>query len=219
MKLNELDLVIFDMDGLIFDTEAIYIEKGKEISERYGYNVTIDVMMTTIGMNDTNASQVYRKHYGEEFPYEQISGEIELYITSLGESGKLPFMKGAKEIIHYLYDKNIKIAVATSSKREKVELLLKNSNILDKFNYVICGDDIVNSKPNPEIFIKCAIHLDVDIDKTIVLEDSYNGIKAASSANMKPIMIPDQIKPNDEIRSLCYAIHNDLFELIEFLEK
>ncbi len=219
MNLTDINLVIFDMDGLIFDTETIYIQKWIEIGNKYGYNVTNSFLMNIIGTNSYNAKQMYEKEFGINFPFETITKEIDVFIKDFSIKGKLQFMPGAKETITFLKQNNIKIAIASSSTRDKISLFLKNSNITDVFDCIISGDDVVNSKPNPEIFLKCSNYLNIIPQNTIVLEDSFNGIVAAKNANMIPIMIPDKLNPTNEIKSICFAIFNNLNDFINSIRK
>ena len=216
IKLTDIDLVIFDMDGLIFDTESIYIQKGYEISKKYGYEVSEDIIMKTIGMTDKSSRDIYKTAYGNNFPYDLMANEIDSYIISLGENGKLPFMSGALEIFEYFKKNNKKMALATSSSREKTEILLINSKIMKYFDCVVCGNDITQGKPNPEIFLKAAKYIDIEPKRTLVLEDSLNGIRAAYAANMIPIMVPDKIQPTEEINKMYYMEMPSLFNLIDY---
>ena len=219
IKLDDINLVIFDMDGLIFDTESIYIRKGYEITKRYGYDITEEVIMKTIGMTDKSSREIYKTAYGQDFPYDLMTKEIDSYIVDLGRKGELPFMNGAIEIFEYFKNNDKKMVVATSSRREKAEILLKNSEIIEYFEYVVCGDDITHGKPNPEIFLKAATEINALPNETLVLEDSLNGIRAAHAANMVPMMIPDKILSTEEIRKMYYMELPNLLNVIEYFDK
>ena len=109
------------------------------------------------------------------------------------------------------------MAVATSSRRVKAEYLLKISGVDKYFDSIMCGDEIINGKPDPEIFLKTADVFGVKYENCVVLEDSINGIKAAKSANMIPVMIPDMIEPTEEISEMIYKKANNLEEIIKIL--
>ena len=163
IKLDDINLVIFDMDGLIFDTESIYIRKGYEITKRYGYDITEEIIMKTIGMTDKSSREIYKAAYGQDFPYDLMTKEIDSYIVDLGRKGELPFMNGAIEIFEYFKNNDKKMVVATSSRREKAEILLKNSEIIKpllrgrdikKYGYEFGGMYIINTHNNPPVDIE-----------------------------------------------------------------
>lgn len=131
----------------------------------------------------------------------------------------MPLKEGVNELIDYLKENDYKIALATSSDREKAEYLLELVKIKDKFDYIICGNDIVNSKPNPEIFLKAAENLKVEPKECIVIEDSKFGVKAAVNAGMKAINVPDMKMPDSEVKSMAFKIFNNLLEVKEYISK
>ena len=131
----------------------------------------------------------------------------------------VPIKEGVNELIDYLKENDYKIALATSSDREKAEYLLELVKIKDKFDYIICGNDIVNSKPNPEIFLKAAENLKVEPKECIVIEDSKFGVKAAVNAGMKAINVPDMKMPDSEVKSMAFKIFNNLLEVKEYISK
>lgn len=218
MRLSDVKLCIFDMDGLIFDTESLYLEQFPKILKEYGYNLSNKQLLKTIGMN----TKACKKYYLELFPnlnFELVLNKIDNYIINASENGTLKFMKGALEIIEYFKKNNIKIAIASSSDKLKIEKFLKDKNIYQYFDLITSGEEVKESKPNPEIFITTMKKLNILNENTIILEDSYNGIRAANSSGAKAIMIPDLLKANDEMRKLSYKIYNNLEEVILDFER
>ena len=125
---------------------------------------------------------------------------------------------GVHEIVEYLNNENYKIAVATSTRRERAHYLLEEIKIKNKVDYIICGDQVENSKPDPEIFLKAAKGLGIEPEKCIVIEDSDAGILAASRAGMNGINVPDMKMPDDNMKKLAHKICSSLSDVKTYLE-
>lgn len=216
--MQKIELVIFDMDGLILDTEKLYLEFGLEAFRDFGYDITEEVILGTVGLNDESTKAYYSEHIGKSVDFDGIFQAVDEKLLSASLNKKVEIKKGFFELADYLEKNNIKKVVATSSKREKAEFMLKNAGILEKFDFLVCGDEVKRGKPDPEIFLKAAEGIKTDAKNTIVLEDSYNGLRAAKSADMLPVMIPDLLESNEEISKLIYKEIKTLEEVIEILE-
>jgi len=215
--MRELELVIFDMDGLMFDSEKIAYRVWDEILKKYDYQLNYDFYLSMIGSNLTRIKQLCFNHFGQNFPFDEIKIErYELTSEIIIREG-VPFKKGLIELLEFLKPLNIKKAVATSSGRDRANIFLDNANISHYFDTILCGDEITHSKPHPEIFLTVAKKLNCSPNHTIVLEDSEAGINAAYSACMKPIMIPDMKKPSDDILSKTFKCFESLFDVKEYL--
>ena len=140
----------------------------------------------------------------------------ELLVQAI-EEGQVPMKPGAKEILNFLRENNIKIALATSAKRNRMIMQLKMGNIENGFDAIVCGDDITNSKPDPEIFLKAAQKLSVNPENCVVVEDSPSGIKAAYSAEMMGLHVEDLKKADKEILEHCHKSFKNLFEIRDYL--
>jgi HAD superfamily hydrolase (TIGR01509 family) len=173
----------------------------------------------TIGANLIKTKEIYVEHFGDEFPLELISKARVKITEDIIKTNGVPVKSGLYELIEYLNHKKMKMAVATSTSRSRALNLLRLAKIENYFDYILCGDEIVNSKPNPEIFLKVANELRCTPSKCLVLEDSELGITAAYNAGMVPIMIPDLMEPSNEIQSLIFRRMNTLLEVKLFLEK
>ena len=117
----------------------------------------------------------------------------------------------------FLEENDVKKVVATSTARKKAEFMLENAGILDRFDFLVCGDEVKKGKPNPEIFLKAAEIAGVDPKNCMVLEDSHNGLRAANSAGMLPVMIPDLLEINEEIEKIVFKNLKTLDNVIEIL--
>ena len=206
-----IKLAIFDMDGLLIDTEQIYIEEFPKILEKQEIYIKKEDMTKIIGQSE----KAFKEHFSNLFPnidFEKAKNELLDLFKKTAENKKLNVKKGAKNLLNFLKNRGIKIALASSNDRDKINLYLEKTDLLKYFEYIISGEDIKESKPNPEIFNKVINHFNVEKDETIILEDSFNGIRAAYSSGAKGIMIPDILKPNIEMKEKAKYIFKYLDE-------
>ena len=217
-KLN-FELIIFDMDGLMFDTEKISFVSWRDAAARYDYQIDDNIFSKTIGANLISTKEIYIKHFGSSFPIEEIINERVRISEEIVKLNGVPIKKGLYELLDYLGQSNIKKAVATSTSRNRALNLLKLAGIDNNFDYVLCGDEIEKSKPDPEIFLKVSDNLGCSPKKCLVLEDSEAGIEAAHKAGMFPIMIPDMKEPNELTKTLIFKKMNNLLDVKYFLEE
>jgi len=215
----KIKLIIFDMDGVMFDTERLAKRFWKEAAKKFNYEINDKIFKETIGLNTVKTKKIYEKYYGDKFPYEEMRNEkIKLeknYILSKGVSVK----EGLFELLKYLKGLKLKIALATSTGRERTELLLNLSGAGKYFDIITCGDEIQNGKPDPDIFLETSHKVNCKPKNCIVLEDSKNGVIAAYRAGMLPIMIPDMIEPEEEIKEMLFKKFNNLREVKKYFEK
>jgi len=210
--------IIFDMDGILIDTERISFDSFKKVFKDYNYEINRDFYIKLIGHNLKSIKQIMLDEYGNDFPFDEIyEKKVKISIDTIKRDG-LIVKKGVQELVDYLKKNDYKIAVATSTRRERAHEHLKEINLLDKIDYVICGDQVSNSKPDPEIFLKAAKGLELLPEDCIVIEDSEAGILAAHNAGIKSINVPDMIMPNDIIKKFAYKICDSLIEVKETLE-
>ena len=210
--------VIFDMDGVIFDTERVNMEGFIEVYDKYGYKMTEDIYFTLIGRDRPSIIKSLHEIYGQEFPDKEIFKECDAKLKTAIDLGKVPVKDGALEIFKYLRDNNYKMALATSSHKEKLEMQLKIHNLEEVFDEIVCADDVVRSKPDPSIFLAAARKLKVKPEQCIVIEDSPAGIEAAHNANMMSIHVEDLVKPNDKIKEYSEKQFKRLNEAREFIK-
>ena len=210
--------VVFDMDGVIFDSERLVIECWKVVAEKYGIENIEDACFECLGINAALTKELMKKRYGETFPYDVYKKEMSAIFHSRAAGGKLPQKKGIKELLTFLKENQIPTAVASSTRREVVMRELEEGGLLPYFDRVICGDMVERSKPEPDIFLKACESLSIDATEAYAIEDSYNGIRAAFRAGMKPIMVPDLAEPTEEMEKLACCILPSLFEVMEYLK-
>lgn len=212
--MKKVESVIFDMDGVLFDTESIYLKVWKNVFKKYGYKMTKDIYSQAIATGRENVKKVFLREFGEELPIEKMYVEKDLALKE--EMKKNVYIKeGAVEILTHLKSKNYKVALATSSDRERMNKQLEKASIRKYFDEIVCKDEVENTKPNPEIYLKVADKLNVNPKNCLVIEDSLAGVKAAYKANMKVLHVEDLKKADNEIKKYCYKSFNNLLEIKE----
>ena len=212
--------VIFDMDGVIFDTEMLCRKAWHSMEEEYGISAEKmdQLLILCVGTNRAHMVKTFLEQLGNDFPVERFLDESMDRIAALGASG-LPLKKGAVELLSWLKEQNALLALASSTKRSLVIQELTDADLLDYFSVITGGDQITKSKPDPEIYEKAGAALGADPGKTLVLEDSQNGLRSALNAGMLPIMIPDILKSAPDLEPLIEAKLEDLAEVIPYIEE
>ena len=210
--------IIFDMDGLMIDSERVTFECYQEILK--GMNLTMDeeFYKTLLGKPIKGIYQRFYDVYGNDFPIENVIQDVHQLMAERFETEGVPVKKGLVELLHYLKDNNYKTIVATSSNRDRVDKILAQAKITEFFDDSICGDEVTKGKPNPEVFLKSCQKLGVNFDEAIVLEDSEAGIQASYDANIKVICIPDMKYPEKQYEEKTFKILKDLTEVTAYLK-
>ena len=209
--------VIFDMDGVIFDTERVYLEIWKSVFEKYGYKMTKELYVNVMGTGRKNVIKTFLENFGDDLPIEKMYEEKDNQLFYIIENQGIPLKKGVKELFSMLKEKNYKIALATSAKRERVEKQIKDKWLKESFDAIVCGDDVEKGKPSPDIFLKAAKEIDVEPENCFVVEDSPAGIKAAFSGGMKGIHVEDLKAADEDILKYCEKNFKNLQEIKEYL--
>ena len=209
--------VIFDMDGVIFDTERVYLEIWQSVFEKYGYKMTKELYITVMGTGRKNVIKTFLENFGDDLQIEKMYEEKDNQLFYIIENQGIPLKEGVKELFSMLKEKNYKIALATSAKRERVEKQIKDKWLKESFDAIVCGDDVEKGKPSPDIFLKAAKKIDVEPENCFVVEDSPAGIKAAFSGGMKGIHVEDLKVADEDILKYCQKSFKDLQEVKKYL--
>lgn len=209
---------VFDMDGLMFDSERITYNGWQKLMDENGYEYSINVFKQTVGRRKKEVEQFYYSKYGKDFPYRKLS-EIQRnnYINFVMTKGA-PVKKGLYEILEFLKDNDIKIALATSTSRQTSLVNLESAKVKKYFNALVCGEDVTNGKPDPEVFLTAAKRIGIEPDQCVAFEDSFNGIRSAFASGMTTVMVPDFIQPTDEILTMVNYLCSDLSNAVEVLK-
>ena len=210
--------VIFDMDGVIFDSERAYIAAYKKLAPKYGLNdfeVIHKACMDSIGANRQKTKEIFFAYVGHEFDYLAYREDVQVELNKHDYVIK----PGVYEIFDWLRETGAKIALASSTREVSVRKSLGKADLVKYFDQIVCGDMVSHSKPHPEIFLKAAEKLQVAPEICYVIEDSFNGIRAAHAAGMHPIMVPDILQPDEEIRGLAEVVLPSLLDVKEYLSR
>ncbi len=208
--------VIFDMDGLLCDTEVVYRDAMTAAAAERGREMPMPLFLSLVGLPSTTADQKIVDHYGDGFPFAEFDRRVSELVVEACEVG-IALKTGVVEILDHLDGLDLPRAIATSSSHRSVEAHLGKSGILPRFHAVIARGDYVSGKPSPDPFLRAAQRLGVAPQSCLALEDSHNGVRAASSAGMMTVMVPDLLEATDEIRSLCTAVARDLHQVRAWL--
>lgn len=211
--------VIFDMDGLMFDTEMLAVEGWVYAGKQMGYNITKELVTKTCGSRIEDTRRIFLEQLGNDIDFYGCR-KIRLdYAAKYIADNGLPLKPGLIELLDFLSSNNYKIALASSTEKEKVEHYLKSVDILKYFNSLVCGDMVERGKPEPDIYLKAAEALGTTPNECIALEDSLLGILSAYRAGLKPVMIPDLVLPDEETYKMLYAKLSTLLEVIDLLQR
>lgn len=208
-----MGFVIFDMDGVIFDSERAVYGIWKELSEKYGFAEIDKVYIRTIGVTRDVTRKIICDHYGPDFPYEKYQEESSRMFQSRYDGGRLPLKPGIKDLLVYLKGKEYKIAIASSTRAVRVRKQVEEAGLIEYFDVIVGGDMVSRSKPEPDIFLTTSELLGAKPSSTYVIEDSYNGIRAAYAGGFIPVMVPDMIPADDEMKQKAAYIFDRLKDI------
>ena len=217
-KPNVIKAILFDLDGVILDTEKLYTRFWQEAAQFYGYPMTREQALGMRSLSRGIGEAKLKSYFGESIDYEQVrTKRVELmsaYIEKEGVEAK----PGIVELLDYLDAYGIKRAIATSSPLDRTREYLSKVGLLDRFDELVSGHMVEKGKPEPDIYLYAASKLDLSPNECMVLEDSPAGILAAHRAGCVPVMVPDQDRPSEETRKLLYAVAESLCDVPALLK-
>ncbi|MDO4501169.1 MAG: HAD family phosphatase [Erysipelotrichaceae bacterium] len=213
-----IKLVIFDVDGTLLDTETVYIQSALETAKRYNYPITIEDLFKTIGGNSLRARKIMSEVLGSEEIYDEYHERMVNIWDETKRRDGVAFKEGAIELITYLKENGIKIAIATSTKESRQMPNLKRTGLLPHLDYMVFGNQIKASKPAPDIYLNVIDHFNIPKEEIIIFEDSPNGLLSGIASGVKTVFIPDYVKVSDEIIKDTYAQLNNLKEGIQLIK-
>ncbi|MDR0443952.1 MAG: HAD family phosphatase [Treponema sp.] len=205
---------IFDMDGLMLETEKPLIPLWKKVGSSFGFNITEAMIFRTIGVDDKTTRGLYLREFGPDFPYDQIRGEMSRLTREEFEKG-IAHRPGLTVLLDHLSALKIPMVVATSTRRESAVWKLEKAGILKYFTALACGDEIANGKPAPDIFLLAAERLGYLPSVCVGFEDSPAGLQGLHAAGIRPVFVKDLIEPPQEILATVWRRYGDLAEAAE----
>jgi HAD superfamily hydrolase (TIGR01509 family) len=212
LSITGIDAVIFDMDGLMLDTESIYKYAWQKAAAECGYHLDDDFYFTLVGQPNPACEAALLNLFGKRFPMADFrlrwSQLWKVQVETVGIATK----PGLTELLSFLQKCQIPIAVATSSDRDYTALSLRVSRLEAYFHTIITGDQVVQGKPEPDIYLEAARRLDIEPARCIALEDSNAGVLAASAAGMITIMVPDLKPPSPQAQRAAFCVVSSLID-------
>lgn len=209
--------VVFDMDGVIFDSERAVMQCWKEVASRHNIPDIEKAILACTGTTMVRTREIMLNLYGADFPYDEYARESSVIFHSRYDGGRLPMKQGVKELLTFLKERGKKIALASSTRQQVVTDELRDAGIIEYFDRIICGDMVSRSKPAPDIFLKACEELNISPSDSYAIEDSYNGIRAAHAGGLHPIMVPDLLPADEEMQSLAEIVLPSLTSVMEYL--
>lgn len=211
-----LGAVIFDMDGLLLDTERLARQAWQQALADWGYTVPDDLYLSVIGRTAVSTREVFRQGLGPDLPLDEVIRRKDQYLAALYAQA-IPVQPGVFDVLDYLDTWGLPRAVASSTVRARVLFKLERTGLLDRFPVVVGGDEVPHGKPAPDLFLAAAQRLNVVAAACLVLEDSDAGVGAAVAAGMRVVMVPDIKPPAPASRAAAYRVVASLHEVIPLL--
>ncbi len=227
--------IIFDMDGVIFDTERLYLECCVPVAKRLGLAGIEEVVRECIGLTDEETDKTFRTFYGEDAPIDAFHEGVFRAFMARYETEGMTVKKGVVELLSYLKHAGASVAIGSSTRSDLIEMELRDAGLLEYFDVIVGGDMVEHSKPAPDVFLLAAEKLgekagqerdaaaggeedEKDLKEFIVIEDSFNGVRAAHAAGCTVFMVPDLLEPTDEIRALADQVFESLVDVRKWFE-
>lgn len=209
--------ILFDMDGLMIDTERMAQRAWQQAGAEFGFTLPNELYLQAVGRTAKATEALFRAGLGADFPFEAVYARKQYYLYTAIEEEGIPTKSGLLELLALVDRQRIAKAVATSTARMLAIKKLTAAKLLHHFDTMVCGDEVAQGKPAPDIFLTAAAKLGVAPAHCLVLEDSSAGIQAAHAAGMRAIWVPDLIQPSPEIAPLAYCVVGDLHQACALL--
>jgi HAD superfamily hydrolase (TIGR01509 family) len=211
-----IEAVLFDMDGLLLDTEAVYTRALLAAAEANGVEMPLAFCHSMIGIPGKECDALIQDFFGPTFSLDPFRESFRASVARELAAG-VSVKTGVMEILDFLQDRELPIAVATSTTRPTAERHLQQAGLFERFEAVVTRDDVEHPKPAPDIYLEAARRLGVAPERCVALEDCHNGLRAAHAAGTMAIMVPDILQPSAEARDQSVAIARDLHEALALL--
>ena len=208
---------IFDMDGLLLDTERVCMRVFQEACEVQQLPFYTEVYLSIIGRNAAGIEAIFRKAYGNDL--DRLHQEWRTRYNAVVKHQAIPVKEGVVELLEWLKEQSLPIAVATSTAKDVAKIKLELAGLSKYIDNLTTGCEVSNGKPDPEIYLLAANRLNVEPSKCLAFEDSNNGVRAAVAANMSTYQIPDLVEPCDEVRQFGHSIVPSLHDVLKELKQ
>lgn len=207
--------VLFDMDGLIFDTESVYKKSWQHAARKQNLELSNEFYQQFIGVQDADCERLLKDHFGNEIDMKRYCVDRDRHFKVLRKDG-IAIKPGFDALFQSITQRNLRMAIVTSSHRDDVQLNFQHSNYLAQYDLIISAEDVARGKPNPDCYEMACAKLNLKPDECMVLEDSNNGGKAGLEAGCRVVMIPD-LAPIDPILLSKVTVVDSLDKVITLL--
>lgn len=210
--------VIFDLDGVIFDSEQVVRQGWQYAAQALQLSGVDELFLQCVGTNHVHTKQVLQRQFGAQFSYEEFRKYTREFFYQYTSMHGLPLKKGVRELLAYLKEQGYTIGLASSSTLQYILNGLRQAELIDYFQVIVSGENLQRSKPEPDIYLMACEKLGVRPAEAYAIEDSYNGIRSASRAGMQPMMVPDLLPVTAEMRELGAMTFANLLEVKQYLQ-
>jgi len=210
--------VIFDMDGLMIDSERVTFDGYVIEMGRRGYSYTEEFYKKMLGKNIADIYELNYQEFGRDLDLDTVIASVHKYMADLFEREGVPVKKGLRELLEYLKEQGYRTVVATSSSRSRVDKILELADLTKYFDDSVCGDEVEHGKPDPETFLKACRKVGASPAEALVLEDSEAGILAAHAGGIRVICVPDMKYPEPQYAGMAWKIVDSLEDVKKILQ-
>lgn len=217
--MSKFKAIIFDMDGVITDSESLMETVFPELSAELGYTMTQKHIFDTLGTTLEFGKEYFAKEFGKDFPYELLCERFFRRLIDMAYQGEMKLKSGVIELLDYLKEHRYPIALASSNTKECVMSYMEAFQLNHYFSSILTGDDVEEGKPNPALFLDSAKNLNILPSECMVIEDSLNGLKAAKAAGMTSVFIPDLLPYCDDLAPFADYYFDTILDVIKLLDK
>lgn len=215
-KLENVKAIIFDMDGVLLDSETVCDRTWEMAFDELGMKTDPSILKACIGCNKTDSARIIREHLGADFNSENFLQRTSYFFHKIETEEGVPLMPYVLETLEYLSGKYV-LALASSTREESVKRLLSKNGIIKYFKTLTCGDMVTHSKPDPQIYLMACESIGIAPAECVAIEDSYNGMRSGVAAGIRTIMVPDKLAPTEEMEKIAVAICENLKKVTENL--
>lgn len=211
--------IIFDMDGVIFDTESMALGCWCFVAEKYNIPNIEETFRRAIGTNTEETKRILFETYGDKFPYDLFREEYRtLYYERVRRKG-IPVKSGVRELLSFLKINGYRVGLASSTRREVVIQELTQAGLIDFFDTIVGGDMVKRSKPAPDIYQLACEEMHIEPSETFAVEDSPHGVSSAVEAGLKVLHVPDLLEPDEKMEKMASGIFEDLIDVRNYLAR
>lgn len=213
---NNFKAVLFDMDGTLTDTEKYYQKAWPESLAHFGYEMSAEKPLILRSLGRPYALEQFKEWYGDDFDYWEVRNYRKQLVEGILKKTGIPLKPGAKEILKWLRDNGVFVALVTANDKDRAERYTKKIGLFEYFDAIVCADMVEYGKPAPDIYAYACRELNVNPKDTLAVEDSPNGCMSAYGAGCNVVMVPDLTEPDEQLMEKLFARVDTLLDLKQF---